>query len=86
MAVDPETDIVLETAPEDPEATGEHRALPFSFAKRHGVLIRDVSADAADTVYRPGASPLCFAEVRRFAGVPLRLSRVTAEDFDAYYP
>ena len=83
MAIDPDTDVVAETPTEDPEATGEHRALPFSFAKRHGVLIRDVSNDAADTVYRPGASPLSLAEARRFAGVPLKLSRVTAEDFDA---
>jgi general secretion pathway protein E len=58
------------------------RPLPFSFAKRHGVLIRDFSDGAADTVYRTGASPLSLAEARRFAGVPLRLTRVTAEAFD----
>ena len=83
MAVDPDTEIVLETAPADVEATGEHRALPFSFAKRHGVLIREFSRESADTVCRPGASPLSIAEARRFAGVPLKLSRVSAEDFDA---
>lgn len=59
------------------------RPLPFSFAKRHGVLIRDMDGDVADTVYRTGALPLSLAEARRFAGVPLRLTRVTATAFDA---
>ena len=58
------------------------RALPFSFAKRHGVLIREIDDGVADTVYRTGTSPLSLAETRRFAGVPLRLTRVTAEAFD----
>ena len=82
MVDETNAEIVLESTPEL-EATGEHRALPFSFAKRHGVLIRDFSKEAADTVYRPGASPLSLAEARRFAGVPLKLSRVSVEDFDA---
>ena len=81
------TEIVLEvdTATESEPALLEEpvaRALPFSFAKRHGVLIRDISDGAADTVYRTGASPLSLAEARRFAGVPLRLTRVTADAFD----
>ncbi len=79
-----EADIVLETAPEDgaDDTLSSVRALPFTFAKRHGVLIRDISADVADTVYRPGVSPTSIAEVRRFAGVPLRLSPVSNEEFD----
>ena len=80
-----ESEIVLEAAPEPGieigAATG--RALPFSFAKRHGVLIRQFTNDVADTVYRPGVSALSLAEVQRFAGVPLKLSRVTVEVFDA---
>jgi general secretion pathway protein E len=59
------------------------RALPFSFAKRHGVLIREIVDGVAHAVYRTGASPLSLAEARRFAGVPLKLTRVTAEGFDA---
>ena len=75
------TEIVLEgdgASESDPIA----RTLPFSFAKRHGVLIRELDGGVADTVYRSGASPLSLAEARRFAGVPLRLTRVTAEAFD----
>ena len=80
-----DAEIILETAPESEDDIGpisDQRALPFSFAKRHGVLIREFHPDAADAVYRPGASPLSIAEARRFAGVPLNLSRVSSEVFD----
>ncbi|NCF72616.1 MAG: type II secretion system ATPase GspE [Gammaproteobacteria bacterium] len=59
-----------------------HRALPFSFAKRHGVLIRPVDGIHNEAVYRVGASPLSLAEARRFADAPLTLSRVSADVFD----
>jgi general secretion pathway protein E len=80
-----ESEIVLESAL---DSTGEvktlpHRALPFSFAKRHGVLIRDINDVEADTVCRRGVSALSLAETQRFAGVPLKLSRVSNEVFDA---
>ena len=72
----------LVPAPEiEPEAGG--RVLPFSFAKRHGILIRDFTNEVANAVYRTGASPLSLAEARRFAGVPLKFTRVSAEAFDA---
>jgi general secretion pathway protein E len=57
--------------------------LPFSFAKRHGLLIRGIKSGKANTVYRTGTSPLSLAEARRFSGVPLQLTRVTSEKFDA---
>ena len=86
-----DTEIVLE-AEETPvievndgavEADASLRPLPFSFSKRHGVLIREIRDGKADAVYRTGASPLSLAETRRFAGVPLQLTRVSAEAFDA---
>lgn len=85
--MDSNTEIVLEVEAEengDISTDGEPdaRALPFSFAKRHGVLIREFKDGRADTIYRAGASPLSLAEARRFAGVPLQLTRVTAEAFD----
>jgi len=80
-----ESEIVLEAAAETGVAGGaaSARALPFSFAKRHGVLIRKFTDDAADTVCRPGVSALSLAETQRFAGVPLKLSRVSVEVFDS---
>ncbi len=77
-----ETEIVLESNADTLES-GVQKVLPFSFAKRHGVLIRELRVDSADVVFRDGASPLSIAEARRFAGVPLKLSRVSDEVFDA---
>ena len=78
-----DTEIVLETTSNDDAPVDSVRALPFSFAKRHGILIRNVNEKVVDTVYRPGVSPQSIAEVRRFAGIPLTLSRVNVETFDA---
>ena len=65
----------------DDQATG--RALPFSFANRHGVLIREISGGVAHAGYRTGSSPLGLAEARRFVGMPLMLTRVAREVFDS---
>ena len=59
------------------------RALPFSFANRHGVLIREISDGVAHAVYRIGSSPLGLAEARRFVGMPLMLTPVAREAFDS---
>ncbi len=59
------------------------RKLSFPFAKRHGVLIRGVVNDVAETVCRPGVTPQALAEVRRFVGVPLKLERVSVDAFDS---
>lgn len=66
-----------------PVAVSGGKPLPFSFAKRHGVLIRGYADGFADTIYRTGIAPTSLAEVRRFSPVPLKLSRVTPEAFDA---
>ena len=81
-----EAEIIMEAAPEPEAEAPRSRVLPFSFAKRHGVIIRGISSDSADTVCRPGVNALSIAEVQRFAGVPLKLSRVSAEVFDATLP
>ena len=84
-AVEDAAELTLELEPDpiqQPVEVAEGSLLPFSFAKRHGVLIRNVVDGVADTVYRAGASPLSLAEARRFAGVKLNLTRVTSEVFD----
>jgi general secretion pathway protein E len=63
-------------------ATLPERKLSFAFAKRHGVLIRGAHGSSTEVVCRPGVAPHSIAEVRRFAGQPLKLERVTAEEFD----
>jgi general secretion pathway protein E len=76
-----EAEIVLDSTGEI-ELPVDSRMLPFSFAKRHGVLIRNLDADHADVVYKQGASPTSLAEVRRFVGVSLKLARVSDQVFD----
>jgi len=80
-----ELSLAEEAPATEPPKIGElpEKRLPFSFAKRHGVLIRDYADDRADVVCRVGVTPMSLAEVRRFAGVPLKLTRVTADAFDA---
>ncbi len=76
---DPDDDSGAEETPQSPSPR-----LSFAFAKRHGILMRDFTEDGRiDTVFRPGLNPLSLAEVRRFAGVGLKLSPVDEESFDA---
>ncbi len=75
-------EIVLELEQEGEPAEVPQRFLPYTFAKRHGVLIRDIDDQQAEAVYRSGVSPISLAEARRFAGVPLSLTRVSADEFD----
>jgi len=66
------------TAP--PAAT---RAIPFSFAKRHGVLLEGLEQGQARLVYREDASPEALLEARRALDLPLTLRQVSQEEFDA---
>jgi general secretion pathway protein E len=56
--------------------------LPFTSARRHGVLVRNVENGVADCVYRTPAAPLALAEVRRHLRMPLKLTAVEPEFFD----
>ena len=78
-------EMTLELEPEpalEIDDTRNERVLPFSFAKRHGVLIRSIEDGVADAVYRAGTSPLSLAEARRFAAMKVIFSQVSAEEFD----
>jgi len=57
------------------------RRLPFAYAKRHGILIEE-GPDGPQAIFRKGVTPLCLAEARRFAGVPLTFVEVDPELFD----
>ena len=64
------------------QAAAAEARLPFTFARRHGLLVRGVDNGVADCVYRPPCSPVALAEARRYLGLPLRLSAVAPEMFD----
>ncbi|MEQ8206277.1 MAG: type II secretion system ATPase GspE [Woeseia sp.] len=76
-----EEDIASVVEPALPQV-GDLKILPFSFAKRHGVLIQADEGDTLQAAYRSGATPTSIAEARRFAGKKLRLTRVTPAAFD----
>ena len=57
--------------------------LPFSFAKRHGVLVTEIGEAEAVVVGMDVTSALVLSEVRRFLGKPLRLEAVGRERFEA---
>src|SRR5690606_1538814 len=59
------------------------RFLPFAFAKRHGVLVKDVVDGKTVVIYRRGAAPLALAEARRFVGGPVTFTPVSPDMFDA---
>ncbi|MGB5580026.1 MAG: hypothetical protein WBM68_05645, partial [Woeseia sp.] len=77
----PEDAIALVDDPVVPQQ-GDQRVLPFSFAKRHGVLIRPAEDGSLEAVYRSTATPLSLAEARRFAGRRMKMTRVTPDAFD----
>lgn len=61
----------------------DHSDLPYSFAKRHGVLLEKSNDGTLLLVHRPGVQLNALTEARRKAVQPLTLDPVTADDFDA---
>ncbi len=59
------------------------RRPPFTFAKRHGLVVTEDQGDHVIAVVRPGVSIDTVQEARRFVGRPLRLQSVTPQEFDA---
>jgi general secretion pathway protein E len=58
------------------------RGLPFAFAKRHGVVLREVRQGVAHCALRADANAAAVAEARRVLRLPLQLERVGDEEFD----
>ena len=59
------------------------RRVPYPFAKMHGALLLEVSADEGVVCLREGARPQVLAELRRVLGVPMRVAMVErAEAFE----
>lgn len=67
-----------------PEATVlPLRRLPFSFAKRSGVLVEPGTENPVVVLYRDGANPKALFETRRLLAVEVRFEKTDAADFDA---
>ena len=57
-------------------------ALPYAFAKRHGVLLLGADDSDARVALREGGDPQALAEVRRALGRPLRVETLERIAFD----
>jgi general secretion pathway protein E len=67
----------------NPQAFGTPaREVPFTFAKRHGVVVREVRQGTAICALRSDATAVAVAELRRLVRLPLQLERVNDEEFD----
>jgi general secretion pathway protein E len=58
------------------------QAIPYAFAKLHGVVLDAVVADVADVSVRSDAHAGALAELRRVLGMPLRVTRIDDGQFD----
>lgn len=59
------------------------RKIPYTFARARGVLLTSLEEGQARIHVRPGATPEAIAEVRRVLGVPVAVTIVDNEAFDA---
>ncbi len=58
------------------------QSLPFSFAKRYGVIVTHNDADHATLCHRQELTRPILSEIRRFLKVPLTLQAISTEQFD----
>ena len=70
------------TVAEQVSEVAEPSGLPFAFAKRHGVLVKEISEEAVACVYRPNVSTRSLLEVRRHFHKPVQLEAVSEEQFN----
>lgn len=70
---------------EIPEGSAVPRLLPFAYARRFGVLLVDRDSDDGHATVACRAQPslTTLAEVKRFAGRPIRVRMVPDEEFES---
>ena len=73
----------------DPDETDSYlvslkiKNIPYSFARRHGVLVTDEVSDERPMLLYKATAPLSvFSEVRRYIGQPLSLQEVGEDEFE----
>ena len=68
---------------EQPEIAAPRQfTLPYTFAKRHGVLIEGSEDDTPTLVHRPHVANASLLEARRIAGRPVVARAVSNDEFD----
>ena len=57
----------------------EKNQFSFSFAKRHGVLIKESNDNKVQVIYRDDASILSLSEAKRYLDKPIEYIKVNKE-------
>lgn len=85
FGLDGTSDVLSGTARIDGVIDGEqrHTDLPYTFAKRHGVLLESAPGGVLHLVHRPDISLTALSEARRKARRSVVLEPVSADEFDA---
>jgi len=61
----------------------DRQQLPFAYAKRQGVLLKQTDSETTTLLCRADVSSLAIAEVRRFLARPMHLQILPAEEFNS---
>lgn len=64
------------------EETVSPLRIPYGFARRNGVLLKEVVGGRAHLCHRPDASLEAIAEIRRAMGCPISLEALDSDGFD----
>ncbi len=64
------------------ESKNDSFGLSYNFAKRHGVIVRDIFDDVFHIQHRPHISTNTIIELRRYLPGTLELHQVTLDEFD----
>ncbi|MCK5640010.1 MAG: type II secretion system protein GspE, partial [Gammaproteobacteria bacterium] len=73
---------VTQANPDDSVEASSGNRLPFTFAKRHGLILVDVDSDTPRLLYLPKVKLEAITEARRFLGRRFALEEITTEQFD----
>ena len=88
MTLQPRSKAMLTDALNDEEVTVEDtpaatQALPFGFAKRHGVLLTAQQPQQVTLTCRENVTALTLAEMRRYFSAALKLNFISDKEFEA---
>ena len=73
---------LFEQEAEDSESSELSFSLPYSFARRHGVVVTDIDGKQAEVSYLSTITPPILAELRRHLGLPVVMTEVTEDEFE----
>ncbi|VAW99063.1 General secretion pathway protein E [hydrothermal vent metagenome] len=68
--------------PNDVNSVNDSFGLPYNFAKRHGVLVKEIRDGIVDIRHRPHISTQTIIELKRYLSGTLELHQLSVDEFD----